>query len=127
MSVIDAYFEEAVYRGKRVGVLGKCHVTVNGEILNPRFDQINHSPTGFEWGYNGSGPSQLAFAILAREYNAYVAKAFYTKFREKVVSKLANDEWVLTSKYIDEVMADIAGVDFDMDSDEAQYREFNDH
>ena len=24
----------------------------------------NHSPTGFSWGYGGSGPSQLALAIL---------------------------------------------------------------
>jgi hypothetical protein len=24
----------------------------------------NHSPTGFEWGYGGSGPAQLALAIL---------------------------------------------------------------
>src|SRR5262245_22144387 len=24
----------------------------------------NHSPTGFEWGYGGSGPAQLALALL---------------------------------------------------------------
>jgi hypothetical protein len=25
---------------------------------------VRHSPTGFEWGYDGSGPAQLAIAIL---------------------------------------------------------------
>lgn len=25
---------------------------------------VNHSPTGFEFGYGGSGPAQLALAIL---------------------------------------------------------------
>lgn len=25
-----------------------------------------HSPTGFAWGYRGSGPTQLALAILLR-------------------------------------------------------------
>jgi hypothetical protein len=25
---------------------------------------FRHSPTGFEWGYGGSGPAQLALAIL---------------------------------------------------------------
>lgn len=25
----------------------------------------NHSPTGFAWGYEGSGPAQLALALLA--------------------------------------------------------------
>jgi hypothetical protein len=33
--------------------------------LNPRNDLCNHSPNGFEWGYEGSGPAQLALAILA--------------------------------------------------------------
>jgi len=28
----------------------------------------NHSPTGFNWGYSGSGPAQLALAILADFY-----------------------------------------------------------
>ncbi len=33
--------------------------------LAPRFDLYNHSPTGFEWGYGGSGPAQLSLALLA--------------------------------------------------------------
>src|SRR2546426_5830744 len=32
---------------------------------NPRLDLWNHSPTGFECGYGGSGPAQLALALLA--------------------------------------------------------------
>lgn len=36
-----------------------------GEILDPRLDLMNHSPSGFEYGYGGSGPAQLALAILA--------------------------------------------------------------
>ena len=41
-------------------------VTVNGMQLDPRPSQKiwNHSPTGFEWGYGGFGPAQLALAIL---------------------------------------------------------------
>lgn len=35
------------------------------EALPLRLDVANHSPTGFSWGYNGSGPAQLALAILA--------------------------------------------------------------
>lgn len=33
--------------------------------LPPRRDLRDHSPTGFEWGYGGSGPAQLALAIAA--------------------------------------------------------------
>lgn len=33
--------------------------------LDPRLDLANHSPTGFAWGYAGSGPAQLALALAA--------------------------------------------------------------
>jgi hypothetical protein len=38
---------------------------VNGDPLPPRLDLFNHSPAGFDWGYGGSGPAQLALAMLA--------------------------------------------------------------
>lgn len=44
--------------GCRVRVLDDSP-EVGGEAynLNPRLDLWNHSPTGFEWGYGGSGPA----------------------------------------------------------------------
>ena len=33
--------------------------------LELRLDPFNHSSTGLEWGYGGSGPAHLALAILA--------------------------------------------------------------
>jgi hypothetical protein len=61
---------EKVYTGKRDKNAGTCIVHVveldgDSHLLNPRLDLFNHSPTGFEWGYGGSGPAQLALAILA--------------------------------------------------------------
>lgn len=39
---------------------------VAGEIREPlRHRIVYHSPTGFEWGYAGSGPADLALNILA--------------------------------------------------------------
>ncbi len=61
----------ATYHGVRDGSpeeLGETHVTVDGEPLPLRLDLYNHSPTGFEWAYNGSGPAQLALAILAHHF-----------------------------------------------------------
>ena len=39
---------------------------VDGRPLTPgpSLAVVNHSPTGFAWGYGGSGPTQLALAIL---------------------------------------------------------------
>jgi Family of unknown function (DUF6166) len=42
--------------------------TVNGRPLPLRTEIVNHSPTGFEFGYGGSGPAQLAVAILADHF-----------------------------------------------------------
>jgi hypothetical protein len=41
-------------------------VLVNGNPLSPERSQNvwNHSPDGFSWGYAGSGPAQLALAVL---------------------------------------------------------------
>ena len=32
--------------------------------LEKSLQVVNHSPDGFQWGYSGSGPAQLAAAIL---------------------------------------------------------------
>jgi hypothetical protein len=47
-------------------------VLVDGEPLDPAASRkvYNHSPDGFAWGYNGSGPAQLALAILMRHTDA---------------------------------------------------------
>src|ERR1700731_504403 len=53
----------------RDSISGQSLVTVcdgqKSEPLALRLDLFNHSPTGFSWGYTGSGPAQLALALLA--------------------------------------------------------------
>lgn len=59
----DHYFK-SVYDGRRT-TENRRIVTVNGHHLDPRTDLYDHSPSGsFSWGYHGSGPTQLAAAIL---------------------------------------------------------------
>jgi hypothetical protein len=43
-------------------------VYLDGEYLDPKPSQKyrNHSPDGFNWGYGGSGPAQLALAIMLK-------------------------------------------------------------
>lgn len=72
--------------------------------------EVNHSPTGFEWGYYGSGPSQLAYAIL-RSYFTFVeklsvwssreqARKHYMRFKEDHVARWKGEEWKITSDEI---------------------------
>ncbi|WP_408960765.1 DUF6166 domain-containing protein [Natrinema sp. 74] len=69
----------------------------------------NHSPSGFEWGYGGSGPAQLALALLL-DYtdDEEVALAHYTEFKTEVVSQLDCSDpdgcWRLTGNDIDAVL-----------------------
>jgi hypothetical protein len=68
--------------------------------LPQRTDLRNHSPTGFEWGYGGSGPAQLALAILADAVGAERAQGLYQRFKWKVVAKFAGEGFELTRSQV---------------------------
>ena len=75
-------------------------------------DLVNHSPTGFEWGYTGSGPAQLACGLLLDYYDdIQVAREHYIAFRNHVISQLECDGpaacWHLSGEEIDAAMATI--------------------
>ena len=91
------------YEGRREG--HACVVTVNGRRLNPRLDLWNHSPTGFEWGYGGSGPAQLALAVLADHFDEDdEAVVLHQEFKRIVVTKLDVRAWTLTSEQVQSVV-----------------------
>ena len=91
------------YEGKREGYA--ADVTVNGRPLNPRLDLWNHSPTGFEWGYGGSGPAQLALALLAEHLgDDDEAVELHQEFKREVVAKFDRRGWTLTSEQMREAV-----------------------
>lgn len=62
--------------------------------LNPRNDLANHSPDGFEWGYAGSGPAQLALAILADATgDDSFALAHYQAFKSDIIAVLPREDF----------------------------------
>ena len=65
-------------------------VLINGKPLDPGPSQKvwNHSPTGFNWGYEGSGPAQLALAILLEVTDKGTALQCYQEFKRQVIAKL---------------------------------------
>ena len=53
----------------------------------------NHSPDGFNWGYAGSGPAQLALAILLEITNdEETALAHYQDFKFEVIAAIPSQE-----------------------------------
>lgn len=51
---------------KLQGVAATREVLLDGKPLDPArsLKVRDHSPDGFNWGYGGSGPAQLALAIM---------------------------------------------------------------
>lgn len=84
---------ECVYKADRQK-FGR-HVMVDGDPLDWRTDLVNHSPNGFEWGYCGSGPAQLALAIVAHATDDETAWKHYQDFKRLVVSRLPRAGWIL--------------------------------
>lgn len=71
------------------------------EALDLALDVRDHSPTGFEWGYHGSGPAQLSLALLLDATGDEArALAHYQEFKRDVVSDLKYNRWAMTREEI---------------------------
>ena len=76
------------------------------EFLDPQPSQkiVNHSPDGFEWGYNGSGPAQLALALVLDVTGQPGVAAFvYQDFKDDFVARWGrevDDRWSMTEEEI---------------------------
>jgi hypothetical protein len=84
------------------GVYGS-RVLKDGLPLSPERSQavFNHSPDGFEWGYSGSGPAQLALALLLEEgCTNREALNWHQEFKRQVIAPLEADTWRLVSSQI---------------------------
>jgi hypothetical protein len=76
-----------------------------GRPLPLRLDLANKSPTGPEWGYGGSGPAQLALAILADALGDHQAQRHYQQFKWAMIATLPGDAWELTREQIQDWIA----------------------
>ena len=66
---------------------GEAHVSVP--------HAVRHSTTGVEWGYGGSGPSDLALSVLSALADPEAAEALYQRFTREVVASVPEEGGVL--------------------------------
>lgn len=72
-----------------------------GSELDPRHDLWNHSPSGFEWGYGGSGPAQLALALLADALgDDGLAVRLHQAFKREIVRAIKGPFWAMSEDFI---------------------------
>ena len=109
----QASTDRVEYVGMRVdGTPVVLNLTAH-ERLSPHqsLGLVRHSPAGFDWGYVGSGPAQLACALLL-DYtdDETVAQHHYIQFRNDVVSQLVCDGpadcWHLTGEDIEAALVE---------------------
>ena len=93
---IRIYAGERKRDGTNLVTVAEDAARISVRKLDPRLDIWNHSPSGLEWGYRGSGPAQLALAILAdlTGDDAY-ANCQHQRFKAEVVSQIRGDRWTI--------------------------------
>jgi hypothetical protein len=78
------------------GEITSRRVWLDGKELLPGPSQKvwNHSPDGFNWGYGGSGPAQLALAIvLAITRDKSVATMIHQTVKRNIVALLPQSDF----------------------------------
>jgi|GEM_PF-3488676 hypothetical protein len=80
------------------GEIESREVFINGEYLSPVYSQgvCNHSPDGFNWGYSGSGPAQLALAILMKYLPVDYALRYYQEFKFNIIAGIPQTNFDIT-------------------------------
>ena len=92
--------EQGIFSGSRT-VFGNCRVSYGGKELDPRLDLFYHARDGFDWGYMGAGPLQLAFAMLVVVAGERVARDEKTEFAKDVIAKLDKKEWRISAEEVE--------------------------
>lgn len=87
---------DILYHGARLHH-GICEVYRGEELLDMRRDLIDHTAAGFDWGYKGRGPVQLALALCADALdNDHLAIAVHLDFHQAITSRIELSLWEMT-------------------------------
>lgn len=84
-----------IYKGNKKTSFGHSDVWViypdglKPNYLLPHIER--HSPDGFNWGYAGSGPADLALSILTDFAGKDLAEKFYQKFKFAFVAPAGSE------------------------------------
>ena len=97
-----------IFLGKRDtnGTAGVYRVYANNDVqeISPVRSRMvyDHSPTGFEWGYGGSGPAQLALALLLETTDdEELSASLYQSFKNDLIAKMPHECWAIGTGLIE--------------------------
>ena len=92
------------------GVWQTRQVWIDGRELSPTLSQevFNHSPAGFNWSYGGSGPAQLALALLLAFTDRSKAVRHHQDFKWRVIAKLPPGDFEIDASVITDFLRECA-------------------
>lgn len=88
---------------------GRCRVYLDDvdnpsaprQRLRPRRGRDSHAPTGFEWGSGGSGPAELARALVVVVTGEMApSPRLYQTLKARLVQMLPEAGWVLDEEVV---------------------------
>ncbi len=93
------------------GLMKTNQVFINEIELSPVESQkvYNHSPDGFNWGYGGSGPAQLALALLLHYTDRDKAVFLYQRFKWEVIAVLPQSDFEMDEAVVKDWIKDNSG------------------
>ena len=105
------FWMERVFKGRKTETDRIVEVEQNGSVallpLEPSLEIANHSPDGFNWGYNGSGTTQLALGILYEVTgDAELARNYYQFFKSDHVSRWG-EVWEMSESEVRRWLRDV--------------------
>jgi hypothetical protein len=103
-----------VYTGHR---LSPGHVTV--WVINDQDPQDTHalkhnpyhSPDGFEWGYGGSGPAELAKDLLWDFEDRMPGASLYQAFKQRFIAPITEDDWAINGDEVERFLVEVRGTE----------------
>lgn len=90
-----------VFKGHKA-LLGNRYVTYGEVELPTRYEQFSKSKDGFDWGTNGSGSQQLAYAVLRQVTDEEFSRENAVKFANDVIFSLNARDWILSAVEVQE-------------------------
>lgn len=79
----------------------KLHRNDNGDaVTNVEHKKVYHSPSGFEWGYHGSGPADLALNILLIFTDEETANRLHQRFKREFIALIPHEGGEITHKEV---------------------------
>ena len=95
-----------IFLGKRTAhgcKVYRIYENMDIQEINPTRSRMvyDHSPTGFEWGYGGSGPAQLALALLLETTDdEKLSSLLYQAFKNDMITRMHHTCWAIDTELI---------------------------